>query len=250
MTIVLHSSKEIEKIRLAGRLASGLLDYLTDFVKPGVSTGELDKIAEEWTQKHNAVSAPLLYKGTYPKSICTSINEVICHGIPSYDRLLKDGDIVNIDVTPKLNGWHGDSSRMFLVGSVSKTGKRLCQITKECLALGIAEVKPEAHIGNIGAAIQEHAEKHNFSVVRDFVGHGTGRIFHTEPIVFHFGKRNTGLILKPGMVFTIEPMINEGTHEAILLDDDWTAITKDKKLSAQWEHTVVVTVDGVEVLTQ
>lgn len=250
MTVLLHGTKEVVFMRQAGRFASELLDYLAPFVKPGISTGYLDDLAVAWTSKRGLINAPLNYKGTFPKSICTSLNEVVCHGIPSENQILKEGDILNIDVTPKYKGWHGDTSRMFGVGEISKTASKLISTVEECLALGISEVKPGAPIGNIGAVIQEHAEKNGFSVVRDFVGHGVGREFHSEPSVFHFGKRGSGLVLKPGMIFTIEPMINEGTHEICVLDDEWTAVTADGKLSAQVEHTVCVTKDGVEVLTK
>lgn len=247
--IILHTSEEIARAKAAGRLAAKLLNYLEPLVKPGVSTGELNDAAEEWTVAHGAYSAPLGYKGTFPKSICTSVNEVICHGIPSSKQILRDGDIINVDVTPVLNGYHGDTSRTFAVGNVSSLAQKLIDTTRECLELGINEVKPGAQLGDIGAAIQKHAETQGFSIVREFVGHGTGRVFHTEPAVYHFGKRGTGMELKPGMIFTIEPMINEGKHNALLLEDDWTAITADGKLSAQFEHTVVVTANSVEVLT-
>ena len=246
--ITLLSRREIDKMRQAGRLAAELLDYLAPMVKPGVSTLEINDEAERWTQKKGARSAPLGYHG-FPKSICTSVNEVICHGIPNSKEILKDGDIVNIDVTPVLNGYHGDISRTFLVGDPSPEARRLVEVTEKCLMLGIAEVKPGARIGDIGAAIQEYAEAQGFSVVRDFVGHGISHVFHTAPQVPHYGVRGKGKKLKPGMVFTIEPMINEGTHEAVLLEDGWTALTVDRKLSAQFEHTIAVTTDGVEILT-
>jgi methionyl aminopeptidase len=247
-TIVLLSSREIEKMRQAGRLAAELLDHLEPMVKPGVSTLELNDEAERWTQAHGAKSAPLGYHG-FPKSICTSINEVVCHGIPNAKQILKDGDIINIDVTPTVDGYHGDTSKTFFVGTPSPIAKKLVEVTEECLRRGIAEVKPGARIGDIGAAIQEYAEANGFSVVQDFVGHGVSRIFHTAPQVPHFGKRGKGKRLRPGMVFTIEPMINEGTWQVEVLADKWTAVTKDRKLSAQFEHTVAVTEDGVEILT-
>ncbi|MGK7930955.1 MAG: type I methionyl aminopeptidase [Microcystaceae cyanobacterium] len=247
-SITLLSKREIEKMRRAGQLAAQLLDYLTPFVKPGVSTLELNDKAEKWTQEKGATSAPLGYNG-FPKSICTSVNEVICHGIPDAKQILKDGDIINIDVTPILDGYHGDSSRTFLVGNPSEKARQLVEVTEECLRLGIAAVKPGGKIGDIGAAIQEYAESYGYSVVRDFVGHGISHIFHTTPQVPHFGKKGKGKRLRPGMVFTIEPMINEGTHEAVLLKDGWTALTKDGKLSAQFEHTIAVVQDGVEILT-
>ena len=225
-----------------------MLQHLEPLVKPGVSTLQLNDEAERWTQKHGAKSAPLGYKG-YPKSICTSVNEVICHGIPNAKQILKDGDIINIDVTPIVEGYHGDTSKTFLVGNPSPTAQKLVEVTQECLRLGIAEVKPGAKIGDIGAAIQEYAESFGFSVVRDFVGHGISNIFHTAPDVPHYGIRGRGKKLRAGMVFTIEPMINEGTHEAQMLGDGWTAVTSDRLLSAQFEHTIAVTEDGVEILT-
>ena len=246
--IALLSSREIDKMRRAGSLAAELLDYLAPMVKPGVSTLELNDEAESWTQKHGAKSAPLGYHG-FPKSICTSINEVICHGIPRADEILKDGDIINIDVTPILDGYHGDTSKTFFVGEPSPVAKKLVEVTEECLMKGIAEVKPGARIGDIGAAIQAYAESCGFSVVRDFVGHGISNVFHTAPQVPHYGKRGKGKKIRPGMVFTIEPMINEGTYEAQVLEDGWTAITKDGGLSAQFEHTIAVTKEGVEILT-
>jgi methionyl aminopeptidase len=247
-SITLLSKREIEKMRRAGRLASQLLDHLAPMVKPGVSTLELNDEAEKWTQEKGAISAPLGYNG-FPKSICTSVNEVICHGIPSKKQILRDGDIINIDVTPILDGYHGDSSRTFLVGNPSPEAKKLVEVTEECLKRGIAAVKPGGKIGDIGAAIQEYAESHGFSVVRDFVGHGISHIFHTTPQIPHYGQKGKGKRLRPGMVFTIEPMINEGTHEAVILEDGWTALTKDGKLSAQFEHTVAVVEGGVEILT-
>jgi methionyl aminopeptidase len=248
-TLTLLSSREIDKMRTAGRLAAQLLEHLGKMVKPGVTTLEIDTEAEKWTRQHGAVSAPLGYHG-YPKSICTSVNEVICHGIPNAKQVLKDGDIINIDVTPLVDGYHGDTSKTFFVGNPSPLAKKLVEVTEECLYRGIAQVKPGGRIGDIGAAIQEYAESQGFSVVRDFVGHGIHRIFHTEPQVPHYGTRGKGRMIRPGMVFTIEPMINEGTWEAKILGDGWTAITKDRKLSAQFEHTLAVTKDGVEILTK
>jgi methionyl aminopeptidase len=247
-TITLLSKREIEKMRQAGQLAAQLLDHLAPIVQPGVSTETLNDEAERWTIAHGAKSAPLGYKG-FPKSICTSVNEVICHGIPSPKQILKDGDIINIDVTPILDGYHGDTSRTFMVGTPSPTAQKLVAVTEECLRLGIAAARPGGTMGDIGAAIQEYAEAHGFSVVRDFVGHGISHVFHTPPQVPHFGVRGKGRKLRPGMVFTIEPMINEGTYEHLLLADGWTAITKDRKLSAQFEHTIAITEDGVEILT-
>ncbi|HIK40593.1 type I methionyl aminopeptidase [Thermoleptolyngbya sichuanensis A183] len=247
-TITLMSQREIEKMRQAGQLAAQLLAYLEPMVKPGVSTLELNDAAEEWTQKHGAKSAPLGYHD-FPKSICTSVNEVVCHGIPNAKQILRDGDIINIDVTPILDGYHGDTSRMFFVGEPSPIARKLVEVTEECMWRGIREVKPGARIGDIGAAIQEYAESQGFSVVQDFVGHGVGRIFHTAPQIPHYGKRGKGKKLRPGMVFTIEPMINVGTWEVEVLSDKWTAVTKDRQLSAQFEHTVAVTATGVDVLT-
>jgi len=250
--ITLLSSREIDKMRRAGALAAELLDFLAPMVKPGVSTLEINDEAEKWTQAKGAKSAPLGYgpaDNPFTASICTSVNEVICHGIPNAKQVLKDGDIINIDVTPILDGYHGDTSRTFFVGTPTAKAKKLVEVTEECLRRGIAEVKPGARIGDIGAAIQEYAEQQGYSVVRDFVGHGVSHIFHTAPQIPHYGKRDKGKKLKPGMVFTIEPMINEGTWEAVVLDDGWTAITKDGKLSAQFEHTIVVTPDGVDILT-
>ncbi len=248
-TVTLLSKREIEKMRRAGALAAKLLDHLTVLVQPGISTLEINDEAERWTQQHGAKSAPLNYKG-FPKSICTSINEVICHGIPSSKEILKEGDIINIDVTLIVDGYYGDTSRTFFVGKPSATAKKLVEVTKECLRRGIAAVTPGGRVGDIGAAIQEYAEGEGFSVVRDFVGHGISNIFHTEPQIPHYGVRGKGKKIRPGMVFTIEPMINEGTWEAIVLKDGWTAITKDSKLSAQFEHTIAVTEDGVEILTR
>jgi len=250
--ITFLSDREIEKMRRAGRLAAKLLDHLGKMVKPGVNTLEINDEAERWTQAHQAKSAPLGYevgKLRYPKSICTSVNEVICHGIPRANQILKEGDIINIDVTPILDGYHGDTSRTFFVGKPNPTAKKLVEVTEECLKQGIAAVKPGGRIGDIGAAIQAHAEENGFSVVRDFVGHGISHIFHTAPQIPHYGTRGKGKRLAPRLVFTIEPMINEGTWEAMVLEDGWTAITKDRKLSAQFEHTIVVTEDGAEILT-
>ncbi len=250
--ITLLSSREIDKMRRAGSLAAKLLDHLAPMVKPGVSTLEINDEAEKWTKAHGAISAPLGYgpkDNPFPKSLCTSVNEVICHGIPNAKQILQEGDIINIDVTQILDGYHGDTSRTLFEGTPSATAKKLVEVTEECLRRGIAAVKPGNRIGDIGAAIQEYAEANSFSVVRDFVGHGVSHIFHTAPQIPHYGKAGKGRKLKPGMVFTIEPMINEGTWEAVILDDGWTAITKDGKLSAQFEHTIAVTKEGVKILT-
>lgn len=253
--ITLLSSREIDKMRRAGHLAGQLLHHLNDFVKPGISTLELNDEAERWTQAHGAKSAPLGYGGdkdrpAFPKSICTSVNEVVCHGIPNAKEILKEGDIMNIDVTLLVDGYHGDTSKMFFVGEPSPVAKRLVEVTNECRRLGIAAVKPNARVGDIGAVIQEYAEAQGFSVVQDFVGHGISNVFHTAPQIPHYGDRGKGLRLRPGMVFTIEPMINEGTWEVDLDEEDgWTAYTLDRKLSAQAEHTIAVVEGGVEILT-
>ncbi|PSP19675.1 MAG: type I methionyl aminopeptidase [Cyanobacteria bacterium QS_8_64_29] len=248
-TIALLSNRELDKMRDAGRLAADLLDRLESMVAPGVTTLELNDEAERWTQAHGATSAPLGYHG-FPKSICTSVNEVVCHGIPDAQQVLQDGDIINIDVTPILDGYHGDTSRTLLVGNPPEHARRLVETTRECLMQGIAAVEPEGRIGDIGAAIQEYAEARGFSVVRDFVGHGINRVFHTAPQVPHYGKRGKGKRLRPGMAFTIEPMINEGTHETEVFEGGWIAVTQDRKLSAQFEHTLAVTHSGVEILTR
>ncbi len=254
MGIIVKTAEEIEGMRIAGRLAGEVLDYIEPFVKPGVSSGELDKLCHDYmVNVQGCVPAPLNYAPPgyqpYPKSICASVNHQVCHGVPN-DRPLKKGDIVNLDITTIKNGWHGDTSRMFIVGGeASILAKRLCQITYECLWRGITQVKPGAHLGDIGAAIQRHAERNGFSVVREFCGHGIGRSFHEEPQVLHYGKAGSGPELLPGMIFTIEPMINAGKAAISELPDGWTIVTKDRSLSAQWEHTVVVTTTGVEVLT-
>jgi len=248
MTVTIKTPEEIEKMRVAGRLAAEVLEMIGEHVKPGVTTEELDRICHDHiVNVQHAIPAPLNYKG-FPKSICTSVNHVVCHGIPN-DKPLKDGDIVNLDITVIKDGYHGDTSMMFLVGNTPEWAKRLCQVTQECLYKGIELVRPGARLGDIGEAIQKHAEKNGFSVVREYCGHGIGAVFHEEPQVLHYGRAGTGLELKEGMTFTIEPMINQGRAETRLLGDGWTAITKDRKLSAQWEHTLLVTTDGYEVLT-
>lgn len=247
--ITIKTPDEIKKMRVAGRLAAEVLEMIEEYVKIGVTTDELNAICHDYivnTQK--AIPAPLNYNG-FPKSICTSVNHQVCHGIPS-DKKLKNGDIINIDITVLKDGYHGDTSKMFLVGKPSILADRLCKITQECLNRGIEQVKPGAHFGDIGAVIQEHAEKNRFSVVREYCGHGIGSIFHEPPNVLHYGKRGTGELIKPGMIFTIEPMINAGKREVKLLPDKWTVVTKDHSLSAQWEHTILVTEDGFEVLTK
>ena len=245
--ITLHGPADFEAMRRAGRMAAELLDYIAPFVKPGVTTAKLDDICREWTSSRGAISAPMGYRG-YPKSICTSVNHVVCHGIPS-DRVLEDGDIINIDVTPIVDGWFGDSSRMFYVGKVGIKAKRLCDVTYEAMMRGIAIVKPGATLGDIGHAIQSFVEEHRFSVVREFCGHGVGRIFHEPPNVMHFGRPGEGLALREGMIFTIEPMVNAGRWETKILSDGWTAVTKDRSLSAQFEHSIGVTATGHEIFT-
>lgn len=246
-SIKIHGPEDFEAMRRAGNLAAEVLDHITPYVVPGITTNELDRLCDEMTVARGAVSAPLGYRG-YPKSICTSINHVVCHGIPGEKRLQK-GDIVNIDVTVILNGWHGDSSRMFFAGQPSAKARRLVDITYDAMMLGIAEAKPGATLGNIGHAIQNHAEGHRCSVVRDFCGHGIGRIFHDAPNVVHYGEMGKGLELKEGMFFTIEPMINLGTWQVKLLKDGWTAVTKDRSLSAQFEHSIGITSGGAEIFT-
>lgn len=249
--IVLKSDSEIEAMRAAGALSAMILDVIGKHVVPGVSTLELNDIAHELTIKHGGIPAPLNYKG-FPKSICTSINQVVCHGIPSAKQKLKDGDIINIDVTSIVDGFYGDTSRMYLVGDkVSNVGRRLSQCAQECLFKGIAAVKEGERVGDIGAAIQTHAEAQGFSVVKEFVGHGIGRTFHEDPQILHYGQKGKGVRLTKGMVFTIEPMINEGHWKTKVLSDGWTAVTLDGRLSAQWEHTIAIKNDGsVVILTE
>jgi methionyl aminopeptidase len=246
-TIKLHGPEAFEGMRRAGRLAAENLDALAPLVQSGVTTQALDDFVREFTLDNGAVPATLGYRG-YAHSCCISINHVVCHGIPS-DKTLKDGDIVNIDVTPLLDGWHGDSSRMFLVGDVPLKARRLVDLTHECLMLGIAQAKPGARLGDIGAAIQAHAEANRYGVVREFCGHGIGRLFHDAPEVVHAGRAGTGPELRPGMFFTIEPMINLGKPAVKLLSDGWTAVTRDKSLSAQFEHSIGITEDGCEIFT-
>lgn len=248
MTVTIKSKSEIEKMRVAGRLASEVLDMIAEHVQPGITTGELDKICHDYiVNEQRAIPAPLNYRG-FPKSICTSVNHVICHGIPG-DKKLKKGDIINIDITVIKDGYHGDNSRMFFVGKPSILGKRLCEVAKESMLIGIETVKPGVRLGDIGHAIQKHVESNNFSVVREYCGHGIGKVFHEEPQVLHYGKPNTGMELEPGMTFTIEPMVNAGKKETRLLADNWTVVTRDHSLSAQWEHTILVTDNAYEVLT-
>lgn len=246
--LVILSDDEIEKMRRAGRLAADLLCHLGRMVEPGISTQELNDEAMAFAERHDVEHAPLGYKG-FPRAICTSVNEVVCHGIPEESRVLADGDIVSIDVTPILDGFHGDTCATFPVGDISEEAARLIQVTADCLMSGIREIRAGKRIGDIGAAIQAHAERSGFSVVRDFIGHGIGRTFHGAPEVPHFGQQNTGMRLRRGMAFTVEPMINAGDYPTRVLEDNWTAVTRDGSLSAQFEHTLVVTREGVEVMT-
>ncbi|MBD8493579.1 type I methionyl aminopeptidase [Pseudomonas syringae] len=248
MTVSIKNHEDIEKMRIAGRLAADVLEMIEPYVKPGVTTDELNTLCHDYiVNVQQAIPAPLNYKG-FPKSICTSINHVVCHGIPGSKRL-KKGDALNIDVTVIKDGYFGDTSKMFHVGPVAQWVERLSRITQECLYKGIEVVRPGARLGDIGAVIQQHAEKNGFSVVTEYCGHGIGKIFHEEPQVMHYGQAGTGLELVEGMTFTIEPMINQGRADTHLLADGWTAVTKDHKLSAQWEHTLLVTADGYEIFT-
>jgi methionyl aminopeptidase len=245
--IKLHNAEDFEGMRKAGRLTAEALDMLVDIVQPGVTTQHIDDLVFQFAMDNGAYPAPLDYRG-YRKSICTSINHVVCHGIPD-DKPMREGDIVNIDVTLIVDGWHGDSSRMFAVGEIPRRAARLIDVTYESLLRGIAATKPGAYTGDIGAAIQEYAERERCTVVRDFCGHGLGRLFHDEPNILHYGRRGDGVQLKPGMFFTIEPMINLGRPHVKILSDGWTAVTRDRSLSAQFEHTVGVTDTGVEIFT-
>ncbi len=245
----IKSSSDVKKMRVAGKLASDVLVMIGSFVRPGVSTEELDQICHDYiVNDQKAIPAPLNYKG-FPKSICTSVNHQVCHGIPATTKILKNGDILNIDITVIKDGFHGDTSKMFYVGEPSILADRLCKVTQECMYKAISIVKPGLHIGNIGAVIQEHAHENNFSVVRDYCGHGIGKNFHEAPQILHYGVKETGMKLKEGMTFTIEPMINSGKYKTKLLSDGWTVVTQDHSLSAQWEHTILVTNNGYEVLT-
>jgi methionyl aminopeptidase len=248
LNITIKTPEEQEKMRVAGRLAADLLDMIGPYVQPGVSTGELDQICHDYiVNVQRAIPAPLNYRG-FPKSICTSVNHVVCHGIPG-DKKLKQGDIINVDVTVIKDEFHGDSSRMFMVGQPSVIAERLTRVCFAAMWQGIQAIKPGARLGDIGYAVQSYAEEHRFSVVREYCGHGIGRVFHEDPQVLHYGKPGTGLELVPGMTITVEPMINAGRREVKLLSDGWTVVTKDHSLSAQWEHTVLVTETGFEVLT-
>jgi methionyl aminopeptidase len=249
MSVHIKSADEIEKMRVAGRLAAEVLRMIRPHVVPGVTTGRLDEICHDYiTRVQDAIPAPLNYHG-FPKSICTSVNHQVCHGIPG-DKVLKNGDIVNIDITVLKDGYHGDTSKMFFVGEPSIIARRVTQISYECMRIGIEMVKPGTRLGDIGFAIQHHAESNNMSVVREYCGHGIGRNFHEEPQVLHYGLPGTGLALEAGMIFTIEPMVNAGKRHVKLLPDQWTVVTKDRSLSAQWEHTILVTDRGYEVLTR
>ncbi|ALG68800.1 type I methionyl aminopeptidase [Beggiatoa leptomitoformis] len=249
MAVTIKTQPEIEKMRVACRLAADVLDMIAPYIQVGITTDEIDRICHDYmVNVQKVIPAPLNYKG-FPKSICTSVNHQVCHGIPN-DKKLKSGDIVNIDITVIKDGYHGDTSKMFIAGEPSVRAKRLIDITYECLWIGIAQVKPGNYLGDVGSAIQKHAESHQFSVVREYCGHGIGRLFHEEPQVLHYGTPGTGELLRPGMIFTIEPMINAGKRHVKLLPDGWTVVTKDHNLSAQWEHTVLVTEEGVEVLTK
>jgi len=246
--ISIKNTEAQEKMRIAGKLAADVLEMIGEHVQPGVSTGKLDQICHDYIINQGAIPAPLNYKG-FPKSICTSVNHVICHGIPSDTKILKDGDIINIDITVIKDGYHGDTSKMFGVGKISPLADRLIKVTREALFLGIEQVKPGNHLGDIGHAIQTLAKKERFSVVKEYCGHGIGLIFHEEPQVLHYGKPGTREEILEGMCFTIEPMFNVGKADTRLLPDDWTVVTRDKKLSAQWEHTLLVTNSGAEILT-
>lgn len=245
--IPLHPPEDFDGMRRAGRLAAETLDFVTPYVKPGVTTGELDRLCHDFILDHGATPAPLNYRG-FPKSICTSINHVVCHGIPG-DRRLTEGDILNIDVTVILDGWYGDTSRMYALGKVGVKARKLIDVTYEAMMRGISVIRPGATLGDIGHAIQSFAEANRFSIVRDFCGHGLGRVFHAPPSVLHYGRPGEGPVLREGMFFTVEPMINAGRWEVKLLSDGWTAVTKDRSLSAQFEHSVGVTADGCELFT-
>jgi methionyl aminopeptidase len=246
--IKIHLPEHFEGMRRAGRLAAEVLDFITPHTQPGVTTGELDRLCHEFILDHGAIPAPLNYRG-FPRSICTSVNHVVCHGIPSEDKLLQSGDILNIDVTVILEGWHGDTSRMYEIGEIKLKARRLIDVTYEAMMRGIAVVKPGATVGDIGHAIQTYAEAQRFSVVRDFCGHGLGRIFHDAPSILHFGLPGEGPVLREGMFFTVEPMINAGRYGVKILGDGWTAVTKDRSLSAQFEHSIGVTSDGHAIFT-
>ena len=246
---LIKTPEQIEGIRRSGVVNTGVLDLVAQEIHEGMSTAAIDKLVFEYTTDHGAIPAPLNYEG-FPKSVCTSINEVVCHGIPSEKEILRDGDIINVDVSTILDGYYSDASRMFMIGNVSPAKRKLVEVTKECLEIGMKAARPFGFVGDIGNAIQHHAEKNGFSVVRDLCGHGVGLEFHEEPEVCHFGRKGIGMLLVPGMVFTIEPMINMGTwHVFIDEEDGWTVVTEDEKPSAQWEHTFLMTDNGLEILT-
>lgn len=246
---LIKTPEQIEGIRRSGVVNTGVLDLVAKEIHAGMSTAEIDKLVYDYTVAHGAIPAPLNYEG-YPKSVCTSINEVVCHGIPSEDEILEEGDIVNVDVSTILDGYYSDASRMFVIGKTTPKKQKLVDVAKECLEVGMEAAKPYCFVGDIGNAIQKHAHKNGFSVVRDLCGHGVGLEFHEDPEVLHYGKKGTGMLLVPGMVFTIEPMINMGTWEVFIDEDDgWTVVTEDELPSAQWEHTFVMTENGVEILT-
>ena len=248
MSVQIKTPEEMEKMRVAGRLAASVLEMIGEHVQPGVTTEELDRICHQYITDHGATPAPLNYRG-FPKSVCISVNQVICHGIPNEKKVLKNGDILNIDVTVIKDGYHGDTSKMFVAGEAKPPVERLIRVTQECLYKGIEIVRPGTRLGDIGNVIQKHAESNHYSIVREYCGHGIGKGFHEEPQVMHFGKPGTGMELQEGMTFTIEPMVNQGKRYSKTLPDGWTVVTKDRKLSAQWEHTILVTADGYEVLT-
>ena len=253
MPIIINNQEDIKKMRIAGKLASEVLDFITPLIKPGITTEKIDSLCHDFmTNEQGTIPAPLNYAPPghtpFPKSICTSVNNQICHGIPG-EKILKKGDVVNIDITVIKNGYHGDTSRMFFVGEPSIQAKRLCEVTYQSMWLGIREVKAGAYLGDIGHAIQSYAESKSYSVVREFCGHGIGKVFHDEPQVLHYGIPGEGLKLEAGMIFTIEPMVNAGKKDIKVLPDNWTVVTKDRSLSAQWEHTILVTSGGYEVLT-
>lgn len=246
---LIKTPEQIEGIRRSGEINTGVLDLVTSEIKAGMSTADIDKLVYDYTVAHGAIPAPLNYEG-FPKSVCTSINEVVCHGIPNEEEILEEGDIINVDVSTILNGYFSDASRMFIIGKTSPKKEKLVRVAKECLQVGMEAARPFGFIGDIGHAIQKHAEKNGFSVVRDLCGHGVGLEFHEEPDVEHFGKKGTGMLLVPGMVFTIEPMINMGTYEVFVDEEDgWTVVTEDELPSAQWEHTFLMTENGLEILT-
>ncbi len=248
MAISIKTPEELDKMRNAGRLAAQVLDMIGPYVVPGVTTEELDRICHDYiVNEQKAIPAPLNYRG-FPKSICTSVNYQVCHGIPG-PKVLKKGDIINIDITVIKDGWHGDTSRMFHVGQATIKGNRICDIALECMKRGIGAVKPGAHLGDIGHAIQSYAESNGCSIVREYCGHGIGKVFHEDPQILHYGKPGSGIMLQPGMTFTVEPMVNLGKRFVKVLADDWTVVTKDHSLSAQWEHTLAVTEDGFELFT-